>query len=469
MPLFTLGPWRPDLTDIAQLDDTGSLRLSEATNVVPGVGCYHPQPYQNAVTDTLTQTCQGAFACTDRDGNVNWFAGTASEIKRISSNTSTWSTVGAGFGLSDEERWEFVRWDNQVFATAATDDLQFMTLAAGASFNPVGGAPPRFRHIAVVKNFLVGAGVATAPQRVQWSGIDNPQTWTVDATTMADFQDLLGPGGWNQGIIVGLAGADAVIMQEHAVWRMMYVGLPLVFQFDPVEAARGAIAAGSIVQSAGYAYYYSDDGFYQFDGTTSKPIGNGKVDEFFGKDVDDGYFNRISAIADANRPLIFWSYRSISGSVPDRILVYNWQVGEWSLIEQECHILWRALLRHAQPYGTPTNAIFTTASRGADFNTSSLRAATITTAEYQLNPTGRVLVTELYPVIETASPLTYVGHRANPTVTISTEAAVTMNAQGFAPLRVDDRLMRFTQETADLATWDKWRGFKLIFRPTGRW
>lgn len=468
MPLFTLGPWRPDLTDVAQLDDTDSLRLTEATNVVPGIGCYHPQNHPNDVTGTLTGTCQGAFACTDQNGNVNWFAGTATELKRISSNTPTWSTVGTGFGLNDETRWDFARWGNQVFATAVTNDLQFMTMSAGSSFSSVAGVPPRFRRIGVVKNFLVGCGVDVAPQRVQWSGLDNPQTWTVDATTMADFQDLLGPGGWNQGIVVGLAGADAVIMQERAVWRMMYVGLPLVFQFDPVEAARGAIAAGSIVQSAGYAFYYSDDGFYQFDGTTSKSIGNGKVDEFFGRDVNDSYFDRISAVADADRSLIFWSYRSTSGMLPDRILVYNWQVGEWSLIEQDCHILWRALLRHATPYGIPSNAIFTTAGRGADFNSTRLRAATISTAEYQLNPNGRSLLTELYPLIESGSPLTSIAHRSNPTVTVTTESAITMNAQGFAPLRVDDRLFRFQQTTADLETWDKWRGFKIEFRPTGR-
>lgn len=466
MPLFTFGPWRPDLPDVAQLDDTGSLRLVEATNIVPGVGCYHPQPSTTVVTDSLTITCQGAFACTDRDGNVNWFAGTATDLKRISSNTSTWSTVGAGFGLSDEERWEFVRWGNQVFATSPTDDLQYITLEAGAAFAPVAGVPPRFRHLGIVKNFMVGVGTDLAPQRVQWSGIDNPQTWTVDATTMADFQDLLGPGGWNQGIITGLAGADAVIMQEHSVWRMMYVGLPLVFQFDPVESARGAIAAGSIVQSAGFAFYYSDDGFYQFDGTTSRPIGNGKVDEFFGVDSDDAYLNRVTAVADVDRSLVMWSYRSVSANTPDRILVYNWQVGEWTLLEQTCELLWRSLRRHSTPYGLPDLSIFTTANRAATFTSTNL-AARLTTAEYQLNPSGRILLTELHPILETGSPITYVQHRVNPTVTITTESAITINAYGFAPLRVDDRMVRFTQEIP-ASTWDKWRGFKLVYTSTGR-
>lgn len=467
MPLYTFGPWCPDLTDIAALDDTGSMRLHEALNVVPSVGCYRPQASAVAVTDSLTTTCHGAFACTDRSGNVNWFAGTAADIKRISSNTATWSTVGVGYALTDEIRWEFVRWGNQVFATAETNDLQFITMAAGTSFAAVGGAPPRFRHLGVVKNFMVGVGTVNDPQRVQWSGLDNAQTWTVDATTMADFQDLLGPGGWNQGIVVGLAGADAVIIQEHAVWRMLYVGLPLVFQFDPVESARGAIAAGSIVQSAGFAFYYSDDGFYQFDGVTSKPIGNSKVDRFFNQNNDFAYLYRVSAIADVDRNLIMWSYRSVANSTPSHILVYNWQTGDWSLVEQECALLWRSLSRHAQPYGIPNLSIFDTVSRVATMSGSNL-GARITTAEYQFNPNGRTLLTELHPVVESASPTTLVSHRSNATVALTADSTVTVNAQGFAPLRIDDRYMQLTQEFGAAETWDKWRGLKLAMTATGR-
>ncbi len=467
MPLYTFGPWRPDLPDIAQLDDTGTLRLTEATNVVPGAGCYHPQPSASPVTVSLTTTSHGAFACTDRTSNVNWFAGTATELHRISSNTSTWSIVGAGYALGPEDRWEFVRYGNQVFATAVTDALQFMTMSADSVFTPVGGSPPRFRHIAVVRNFLVGAGVDTAPQRVQWSALDNPQSWTVDATTMADFQDLLGPGGWNQGIIVGLAGADAVIMQEHAVWRMLYVGLPLIFQFDPVEAARGAIAANSIVQSAGYAFYYSDDGFYQFDGTTSRPIGQGKIDAFFGADADSSHFDRISAIADASRALVMWSYQSVDSATPDRILIYNWQVDEWSLVEQDCELLWRSLRRHSLPFGVPDTTIITTDHRASTMTGTPLTSH-LTTAEYQLNPAGRTLITELHPIVDFASPTTTISHRRNATATLSTEASVTINAKGFAPLRVDDRFHLIRQDISAGVVWDRWRGLKLTTTATGR-
>ena len=466
MPLFPFGPWRPDLTDIAQLDETGAFRLTEAINALPELGCYQPAADAAAVTDALVAACQGIFACTDANNNVNWFAGTASNISRISSNTASWSFVGSGYALSSEGRWSFTRYGNEVFAAAPTESFQYMTMSAGSTFSDVQGDPPRPRHIAVVKNFMVAVGTANNPQRVQWSALNNPHSWTIDATTLADFQDLLGPGGQNQGIIVGLAGADAVILQERAVWRMLYVGQPLLFQFDPVENMRGALAAGSIVQSAGFAFYYSEDGFYQFDGTTSKPIGLGKIDNWFSKDVDDGAIDRITAVADPERSLVFWSYKSVSGSAPDRILVYNWQISEWSLIQQDCELIWSALQRHSLPFGIPRVACVTTNHQAALFF-GGTKAATLTTAQYQLNPAGRTLITEIYPLSDKGTAQAEILHRSTPFDALLSSSAVPRNAQGFGPFRIDDRLMALRSIFDAGVDWAKFRGVKTNPKPTG--
>lgn len=465
MPIYTFGPWRPDLTDTAQLD-SAALRLAEATNIVPDIESYQPQVDPTTYTNALSLTCQGAFACTDKNGNVNWLAGTADTLYRISSNTATWSIVGvAGTALSSTDRWSFVRYGNVVYAAAPPITPLRISMTADASFGAVGGGPPQAVHLAVARNFLITAGTADVPQRLQWSALDNPNSWTVDTTTLADFQDLLGPGGNNQGIVVGLGGADAVVFQERAVWRMLYVGLPLIFQIDLVESARGAIAANSIVQSAGYAFYYSDNGFFQFDGTTSTPIGLGKVDDFFLSEVSD--LTQVTAVADANRPLVLWSYQSTSAAAPNYILVYNWELQEWSLVEQDCELVWRALSRHSAPFGDPKLACFTTSHAGAVFN-GSAKLAKLTTSEYQFNPQGRSLLTKVYPIIETGAPTTSILHRRNVTATVSTETAISMNAQGFSPVRVDDRLMSIRHRIAAGATWTKWRGLKIDPQPTGR-
>ena len=97
------------------------------------------------------------------------------------------------------------------------------------------------------------------------------------------------------------------------------------------------------------------------------------------------------------------------------------------------------------------------------------KRAFITTAEYQLNPDGRCLVTELWPVLEGPdAPRTLVYHRPNATRTLSSESASIINADGFCPLRIDDRYMRFEMTTSLSASWSKWWGFKLTATRTGQ-
>lgn len=465
MALFSFGPWRPDLGDIAELDDSAVMRLAAATNVVPEVGCYQPQASSVPVTSSITSTCQGALACTDKDGNVNWFAGTATKLKRISTATITWETVGSGFHLGEEQRWSIVKYGNLIFACASTDDIQYMTMSAGSVFQPVTGAP-RFKSICVVRNFLVGCGAVTDPQRVQWSGLDRPLSWTVDASTLADFQDLLGDGGINQGMVAGLAGADAAIIQERSIWRMLYVGLPLVFQFDPVEASRGAVSAGSIVQSSGYVFYYSDNGFYRFDGTTSIAIGSGKVDNFFIKYVDSDRLESMSAIADADRSLVLWSYKSVGSVNPDCIIVHNWQTGDWSIIEHDCTLLWRSLQIHNAPLGIPAVASFDTLNRATIFLGDNLEAR-ISTAEHQINPNGRTLITEIYPIVDGDAPYTQITHRENSTVSLVSGPVSYVNSSGFSPMRVDDRFIQIHQTIPAASTWFRWKGIKITNTNTG--
>ena len=468
MPFYRFGPWTPDYPDTAsELPDDGLLRLTVAQNVLPDSGGIY-QPFQAASTiiaNSLSSTCIGAFSCFDALDKPNLFAGTASTLYRIHSNTRTWSIVQTGFALTADDRWNFQRYGNMVFAATGGAPMQYMTLTATGSFTAVGGAAPAAKSLIVVRNFLVSIGTIANPQRVEWSGLDQPLSWTVDSVTQADFQDLAGAGGANTGAVVGLTGADAVIFQEAAVWRMLYVGAPLVFQLDRVEGLRGAIAPGSIVQSGGKVFYLSADGFYCFDGTTSKPIGAGKVDSWFFDTADASAFRRLSAVADPFLPIVMWSFQSVDSSQPDQILAYNWQSDLWSQLLVNCQILWRLL---SYPNGLPATAIMDLFAATRTFTAGFNKKAYITTAEYQLNPAGRALITEIWPILEGPdAPRASVYHRPNPWRTLSVETIAPINATGFCPLRVDDRMVRIESVISQSASWSKWWGFRLEWAATG--
>ncbi|MCX8501393.1 MAG: hypothetical protein ORO03_06845, partial [Alphaproteobacteria bacterium] len=100
------------------------------------------------------------------------------------------------------------------------------------------------------------------------------------------------------------------------------------------------------------AFYLGEDGFYQFDGTSSIPIGSEKVNKSFFRDLDMVYISRISAAIDPINTIVFWAYPGMGNvdGIPNRILAYNWMirnedgsVGRWTMIHATCQVLGRTL------------------------------------------------------------------------------------------------------------------------------
>ena len=449
--IVQFGPWRPDLPPL------GNDGLLTATGVVPDVGSYEPYPQPVTVTESISGTCIGAFACLDSAGQARWFAGEADKLWHLNSTSvsiSVWTDVsgGGGYATTSEEFWSFAQFGDLVFAANFNDDLQVFSMTSAAVFSTVGGQAPRARYLGVVKGFLVAVNVFDAdgarPQRVRWSGLEQPTSFTVAAVTQSDFQDLLGPGGWNQGIVAGLI-TDLV-------------GPPLVFSFDPVEGVRGSPAPRSIVQSGGFAFYYGEDGFYQFDGVTSTPIGNSKVDDFFAADVDAGKYDRITAVADVQRKLVFWHY--VSGvsptGQPDHILAYNWETAEWSLLVADGERIWRTR-RLTAPVGNTEVGLFSVAHRAQTF-TGGAMAATLVTGERQPSPQHRTFITQAWPLLEGGTPIVAIGRRDTQDATVSFETGTQINALGFCPQRVDARYVRYELSLSASASWSRVQGLRII-------
>ena len=103
------------------------------------------------------------------------------------------------------------------------------------------GSPPRANTCAKVNDFLVLGGDATnlVPNRVTWSGFNDPEAWTVGAD-QSDFQDLPVPS-----LIIKIVPIDnnsAIIFQEKIITRMTYVGVPLIFEFEEIAENIGTLA-----------------------------------------------------------------------------------------------------------------------------------------------------------------------------------------------------------------------------------
>lgn len=313
------------LPDIGPLENPGLLNCQ---NILPASAgyTYIPGP-SNISTNTLDARPQGGASYHAQDGTVTiyTFVGTIDKLYSYGGHAFTDVSKMGGYSTATTDSWEFAQWGNMVIATNYSDPVQVITLGS-PPFADLAGSPPKAKHIAVVDNFVVLGYInngTVLPYRVQWSGIGNSTTWTVSATTQADFNDLFNDGGVIQKVVGGEFG---LIFQERCITRMSYIGAPLIFQFDLVESARGALAANSVVKIGANVAFLAQDGFFVFDGQQSIPIGDGKVDQTFFNDVDIStlYLMNVSTYPTEN--IICWSYKSLTAQTPacDTILLYNY-------------------------------------------------------------------------------------------------------------------------------------------------
>lgn len=471
--MIELGAYLPDLPD---MNNPGA---TVAKNVLPSAKGYLPWPSQLAFSDALTARCRGAFYAKDKDGNVYVYAGDATKLYALSADA--WSNVSQGGGadaysLDDEETWEFVKWGEKIIAVsgvntdtaiADTNDIQIITMG-GANFADLSGSPPQARHIAVVRDFVVVGNTwdssdGLVPNRVRWCGINDETTWAVSATTQADYQDIYG-GGWVQRITGGEYG---LVFMEGAIWRMSYVGSPIVWQFDEILPGRGTPCPGSVAQIGDKVFFLSQEGFeVVVNGSSAQPIGAQRIDRTFFNDFDATYFHRVTATVDPYNRRVFWAYPG-SGSVggqPNKVLCYDWSADRWSYSEQDVQALFVAattgytmdgldsvdsnldniaetLDSRAWMGGAAQIGVFDSSNNLALWTGSNM-SGVVETAEAEITPGQRSMIIGVRPLVDGGATTVQVGCRDRQQDAYSWSSAASVNANGIARMRKTARYHR---------------------------
>jgi len=456
--MLPFGEYLPDLPDFQNPGAT------VAKNVVPLVNSYGCLNDLNVLSDALDARSRGAISIRDKDGNGLTYAGNETKLYGLSDGAFTdYSKVG-GYSTGDGEVWEFIKWGEDVIGTNFADTPQTIT-AGGTTFADLGGSPPKARHISVVRDFVVVGNTydttdGNVPNRVRWSGINNSATWTASSSTQSDAQDLQGNGGWVQKVVGGEYG---VVFQERSIWRMTYVGTPIVFQFDEVQPGRGTPAPNSVIQYGDVIFYLGIDGFYSLtNGIQNQPIGANKVDETFFADLDESYYDRISSAIDTTNTLVFWAYPG-SGNTdgrPNKIIIYNWTTGKWSFAEIDTEQLFNYspqgyTLDSLDSVNTSIDALnqsldsrawtgtssvlgcFNSDNKLCDFSGDALDA-TLETTEAQPVQMGRAVITSLRPICDGTATV-QLGARETQDDSVTWSAETSLNSIGEANIRSSAR------------------------------
>lgn len=497
--MIPFGEWLPDQPE---LNNPGAITM---TNVVPRTTeSYGPaRALAPVVNVALSAACQGAIYVRAADANIAGFAGDISKLY-LHDADDDWRNVSrsAAYSTAADERWAFTVFGEVVLATNFANEIQYYTLGVSAPFANLSADAPKARYIARVKDFVMVANTTdpisgAVPQRVWWPAIDDPSLWPTPGSTSAaavqsDYADLVGEGGWNQGIVGGLSGADVAVFQERNIWRGSYIGPPAIYGFSVVESARGTPAPGSIVSVGPAVYYLADDGFYVFDGVRSLPIGDGKVDRTFWAEVDQSALYRITSAADPLNKIIYWAYAGPqnSGGTPNRILCYHYGIGRFTKLEQTLEFMVQALtigytLEELDAFGTLETLPFSLDSRAwtggrlnlAAFNTDhklalfsgASLAATMDTKEAQMNERGSAHVSRIWPLVDTDQAQASVGRRdrLGDAITWSTPSSMTTTT-GSCPVRSTGRYQRARVTIPAGTLWQNAQGVDFEARGAGR-
>lgn len=104
------------------------------------------------------------------------------------------------------------------------------------------------------------------------------------------------------------------------------------FEVQSLSNAHGVFSHHSMKATEGSAYWFGGDNFYRSDGNAVKGIGDVKV-----RDLVDGidltYASRMVAAIDSKRGWYMCLVPSNGGSVPDKMVVYNYRDDSWTIMD----------------------------------------------------------------------------------------------------------------------------------------
>lgn len=490
------GPFAPDLAKII-----GPGHLTVAKNVVPSASGYEPYPSLATVTGAtaLDARARGAISGIDAGGNAFAFAGDQTKLYRITASGAVdVSKAGTTYNCVDKNRWEFAIFDQLVIATNPNDPPQVFDLVMSTRFEDLNVDAPRARHAAVIEDFLFFGNIfdpvlGPLPNAISWSAIGNARSWPTRGTDEAlaaqsDLQPLRGDGGWVQAVVPG--AEIGAVFQEREISRLDYRGGDVMFEINRVEPNRGALLAGGAVGVGRFVFYLWEDGFYLFDYTSSRPIGKDSVNDFFFTDFDPLFPDRVWMARDPDSTRIFVCYPGVghTAGTPNRILVYDWALDRFSVLEVTVELLTRAVepgvtldtLPDDDLDGglgstsfddrvTPPGALRIGAFNGAhvfsQFSGPNL-AAVLETGDLELTPGRRAMLTEVRPLVdgrEATIQIATFGTRQDP---LRYGLLARQDEDGKCPVRAEGRYHRLRANLPSgftVAT-----GLELAFAPRGR-
>ena len=241
-----------------------------------------------------------------------------------------------------------------------------------------------------------------------------------------------------------------------------------------VEPDRGLLIPGLAIPYSRNVFYISEDGFYSFDYTTSKPIGKDRMSRHFFDDWDSLYPDRVWGVSDPDSTRIWVIYPGSGNTdgLPNRVIVYDWALDEFSTGTFDMELIIPVIapginldtlpddnLDTFEPTTSFDDRISETGARtlgGYDSTfklgtlTGAALTATLETGTLELTPGRRSCTSYVRPIIDGADRISIaVAALKNIDSPVNYGLSSEKDADGKCPLRKDGRYHRFRVQIGD--------------------
>lgn len=168
--------------------------------------------------------------------------------------------------------WSFAAFGQDLLAVCSSDGRLFHfapTNGTPAVMDVPSNAPTSNRAVLVTAEracVLLGAGGNS--RRVQWSDLEDYNSWTATSTNQTGYIDLEA----SSPIVNGIRVKEGIlILCQHEAFLMRYVGAPYFYGIEKLGStsfsAPNAIAVGSNM-----AVWFGDESFWVYDGSAIRPL-----------------------------------------------------------------------------------------------------------------------------------------------------------------------------------------------------
>lgn len=236
------------------------------------------------------------------------------------------------FASTDREvfNWIFRQWGENLLMAERVTPSYLHEWAGDTAVLPtlLSNAPTDFDcfHVASERIVLV-AGSSTEQRYYQWSDRENNDDW--DNTVLsnyAGFNFVGGTGKFKEWVTYD--DGDYLLISEHDVTRVRYVGPPFVFGHKVIAQDCGVLAGASVVKTPIGVVWPSGDDFMIFNGEVQR-LGCALF-ETFKCAMYTEHAGKCVGFHNGNKSEVIWLYQSEDGtSDVDTYITWNYVLNIW--------------------------------------------------------------------------------------------------------------------------------------------